>query len=160
MSSDLYNRLSELVIRLETVGHRPRRIYTQLAKHVDRALAWQVVHDVTGYDGRSSDETRAKQAAAMTGRSPSPEVRAKISASCMGRPVSMAARAKISATMKGRAHTPHSAEARAKIAAAQIGRACSEATRAKISASCMGRVVSMATRAKISATLARKSKKP
>ena len=70
---------------------------------------------------RHSDEAKRKLSAAAKGRVKSPETRAKIAAAATGRP----------GTFKGRKHT---AESLAKMSVAQKGHPVSEETKAKISA--------------------------
>ena len=99
--------LIALVSRMEMLGTKPKDIYAELAKTIDPYLAWQVVHEVTGWAKRCpksakprlrfgplacvnmslgqigkhhSPQTCEKIAKALTGRTRSQETRDRIAA--------------------------------------------------------------------------------
>ena len=86
--------------------------------------------------GPLSPETKAKMAAAKTGKKRSPETRAKIGAARTGKKRSPETKAKMAAAKTGKKRSP---ETKAKIAAAHAGKPLSPETRAKISAAQTGK---------------------
>ncbi len=102
---------------------------------------------------RPSLESRARQAATLTGTKKSAETCARISATLTGKKKSPETRAKMSAAKKGWVMSP---ESRAKVGAASRGRTRSPETRAKMSAAHMGKSPSPETRAKLRAAWVRR----
>ena len=109
-SAPVSQRLIDLVMRLETLGHEPAAIYETLAKKIDRKLARQAVRHVTGWE-------KPRQPIKPRERKPvSAETRAKMAASHRGKLLPLATRAKISASCKGKVRSP---ETRLKISQAR-----------------------------------------
>lgn len=98
-----------IVLRMETLGHKPWDIYDALAKRVDPQLAWQVVRDVTGWGERPPKTGKTRR-----GVKHSPQ-------SC----------ANMAAGQKGKRHTPATCD---KIATTLTGRSRPEETRKRIAA--------------------------